>query len=164
MGWLTVQGDLAVAGGELRSNASMKGTHLAVQPSLSGTYQSAEAEFASADNNTSPRFGIVLGFQDPQSYYVVYRLIGGTSLLRIAKVENGVERVLASAKVANPARGTFFRLRGEATPTGLSLELDGVRKLSVTESGFAAGSPGVLVGVVSGRAAHRIDNFSASVP
>ena len=106
----------------------------------------------------------MLGFRDPQSYYVVYRLIGGTSLVRIAKVENGVERVLASANVANPARGTFFRLRGEATPTGLSLELDGVRKLSVSESGFATGSPGVLVGVVSGRAAHRIDNFSASVP
>ena len=164
MGWLTVQGGLGVAGGELRSDASMKGTHLAVLPSLSGTYQTAEAEFASADNNTSPRFGIVLGFRDPQSYFVVYRLIGGTSLLRIAKVDNGVERVLASAKVANPSRGTFFRLRGEATPTGLSLELDGVRKLSVSESGFATGSPGVLVGVVSGRAAHRIDNFSASVP
>ena len=84
--------------------------------------------------------------------------------MRISKVENGVERVLASAKVANPVRGTFFRLRGEATPTGLSLELDGVRKLSVGESGLATGSPGVLVGVVSGRAAHRIDNFSASVP
>jgi parallel beta-helix repeat protein len=164
MGWLTVQGDLAVAGGELRSNASMKGTHLAVQPSLSGTHQSAEAQFASADNNTSPRFGIVLGFHDPQSYYVVYRLIGGTSLVRISRVENGVERVLASANVPNPARGAFFRLRGEATPTGLSLELDGVRKLRVNESGFAPGSPGVLVGVASGRAAHRIDNFSASVP
>jgi parallel beta-helix repeat protein len=148
MGWLTVQGDLAVAAGELRSNASVKGTHLAVQPSLSGTYQSAEAEFASADNNTSPRFGIVLGFHDPQSYYVA----------------NGVERVLGSANVPNPARGAFFRLRGEATPTGLSLDLDGVRKLSVSESGFATGSPGVLVGVVSGRVAHRIDNFSASVP
>jgi hypothetical protein len=106
----------------------------------------------------------VLGFHDPQSYYIVYRQIGGTSLLRIAKVENGVERVLASAPVANPARGVFFRLRGEATPTGLSLELNGVPKLSVSESGFATGSPGVLVGVVSGRAAHRIDNFSASVP
>lgn len=169
MGWLTVQGDLAVADGELRSNASVKGTHLAVQPSLSGTQQSAEAEFASSDNNSSPRFGIVLRFQDPQSYYVVYRLIGGTSLVRIAKVENGVERVLASAPVANPARGALFRLRGEATATGLSLELDGVRKLSVSESGFATGSPGVLVGVVSGRRvahriAHRIDNFSASVP
>jgi len=164
MGWLTVQGDLAVAAGELRSNASVKGTHLAVQPSLSGTYQSAEAEFASADNNTSPRFGIVLGFHDPQSYYVAYRLIGGTSLVRIAKVENGVERVLGSANVPNPARGAFFRLRGEATPTGLSLDLDGVRKLSVSEAGFATGSPGVLVGVVSGRVAHRIDNFSASVP
>jgi hypothetical protein len=100
----------------------------------------------------------VLGCDD-----LLDRLIGGTSLLRIAKVENGVEEVLASAKVPNPARGTFFRLRGEATPTGLSLELDGVRKLSVSDSGFAAGSTGVLVGV-SGRAAHRIDNFSASVP
>ncbi len=135
-----------------------------MQPSLSGTQQSAEAEFASWDNNTSPRFGIVLRFQDPLSYYIAYRLVGGTSLVRIAKVENGVERVLASAPVANPARGVSFRLRGEATATGLlSLELNGVLKLSVSESGFATGSPGVLVGVVSARAAHRIDNFSASV-
>jgi hypothetical protein len=36
--------------------------------------------------------------------------------------------------------------------------------LTVSESGFATGSPGVLVGAVSGRVAHRIDNFSASVP
>jgi hypothetical protein len=106
---------------------------------------------------------VVLGFWDPQSYYVVHCLIGGTSLVRIAKVENGVERALASANVTNPARGKFFLFRGEATTTGLSLELDGVRKLSVNESGFAAGSPGVLVRVVSGKAAHRIDNFSASV-
>ena len=158
MGWLTVQGDLAVAAGELRSNASAKGTHLAVQPSLSGTYQSAEAEFASADNNTA-----ALGScWDSPAWDD--RLIGGASLVRIAKVENGVERVLASANLTNPARGKFFLLRREATTTGLSLELDGVRKLSVNESGFAAGSPGVLVRVVSGKAAHRIDNFSASVP
>jgi parallel beta-helix repeat protein len=95
----------------------------------------------------------------------IYRLIGGRSLVRIAKVENGVERVLASARVPNPARGVFFRLRGEASATGwLSLELDGVPKLSVSESGFATGSPGVLIGGVSGRVAHRVDNFSASVP
>ena len=100
---------------------------------------------------------VVLGFWDD-------RLIGGASLVRIAKVENGVERVLASANLTNPARGKFFLFRREATTTGLSLELDGVRKLSVNESGFAAGSPGVLVRVVFGKAAHRIDNFSASVP
>ena len=164
MGWLTVHGDFAVVDGELRNNASMQGMHLAVQPSLSGASQSAAAEFASSDNNTTPRFGIVLRFQDAQNYYVVYRLIGATSLLRISKVVNGVERVLASAPIPNPARGTFFRLRGEATVTGLSLELDGVRKLSVSESGFATGSPGVVVGVGSARVAHRIDNFSASVP
>ena len=87
-----------------------------------------------------------------------------SELVRIAKVENGIERVLASANLTNPARGKFFLLRREATTTGLSLELDGVRKLSVSESGFAPGSPGVLVGAVSGRVAHRIDNFSASVP
>ena len=159
MGWLTVQGGLGVADGELRSDASMKG-------SAPGGAAIAERDVTRArrrslplpDNNTSPRFGIVLRIpRARRATTSSIALIGGTSLVRIAKVENGVERVLASANVANPARGTFFHLRGEATPTGLSLELDGVRKLSVSESGFATGSPGVLVGVASGRAAppHR---------
>jgi parallel beta-helix repeat protein len=163
-GWLEVRGDLFLSGGELRNNAMITGSHMAVLPPVPDASHSAAADFASTDNGTAPRFGIVLGFLDPENYYVLYRLVGGTSVLRISKVVGGVERVLASAPVANPVRGALFRLRGVVTGTALSLELNGVRKLSVRDSGFVPGGPGVLIGVSTARASHRADNVSVSVP
>jgi parallel beta-helix repeat protein len=163
-GWVEVIGDLLLSGGELRNDATKTGPHMAVLPPVSDASYSVAADFASTDNNTAPRFGIVLGFIDPQNYYVLYRLVGGTSVLRIAKVVAGEERVLASTPVANPVRGALFSLRGVVMGSALSLELNGVPKLSVTNTGFVPGRPGVLIGVGVGRASHRVDNVSVSVP
>ena len=38
----------------------------------------------------------------------------------------------------------------------LSLELNGVPKLSITNTGFVPGGPGVLIGIGMGRAVHRV--------
>ena len=161
MGWLTVQGDLAVAGGELRSNASMKGPHLAVQPSLSGGVPERGGGFRVCGQQYEPALRHRAGIPGPAE---LLRRLSPDRWNEPRADRQGREWHRESAGLGErrqSPRGTFFRLRGEATPAGLSLELDGVRKLSVSESGFATGSPGVLV---SGRAAHRIDNFSASVP
>lgn len=160
-GWQQAQGQFVVSGGELR-NAAVIATDLAVQPALRGRTQSAEADFASVDNNAKPRFGIVLRYQDPRNYYLLYRLTGGTSVLRISRIVNGAERILASVPIANPTPNSFFHLSGRAWGTLLILELGGVPKLSVTDPTFASGSVGVLMGSSSTKA-QRIDNFSAAV-
>ncbi len=79
-----------IQSGEARNTADQPFS-LAVQPGLAGATQMVAASFASTNNNTSPRFGVVLRYQNPQNYYVCYRQTGGSSALRIAKVQNGVE-------------------------------------------------------------------------
>jgi hypothetical protein len=65
------------------------------------------------------------------NYYPCYRQIDGSSVLRIAKVVNGVETVLKSASVTNPTQGSRFTLSCQATGGSLTLRLDGVIKATV---------------------------------
>jgi hypothetical protein len=152
-----------VSGGELR-NAPLKGGHLAVVASLLGGDQSAAASFASVDNNPGPRFGVVLRYQDANNYYVAYRRAGSTSLLRLAKVVNGSEKALASAKVSNPSLNQFFRIGGRAEGSTLTIELDGVPVVSAVDGTFAGGRPGVFLSSGSSSTRlYRADTFSATV-
>jgi parallel beta-helix repeat protein len=160
-GWLEAQGHLVVAATELRTSGA-KGYNIAVQPGLTGATESVAGDFASVDNSTRARFGVVLRFVDALNYYVFYRKTGGSSMLRISKVIDGVETVLTSASLPNPARNTFFRLGGRAEGTTLTLELNGVPQLAVSDSSLESGSTGVVLGSASTKI-HRADNFSASV-
>ena len=72
--------------------------------------QTVEASFASTDNNSAPRFGVVVRYLDAQNYYMCYRQVGGSSVVRIAKVQNGTETVLKSAGITNPPANTLFTL------------------------------------------------------
>jgi parallel beta-helix repeat protein len=161
-GWLEVRGDLVLGGGAVR-NTLVKGNHIAVLPELGGATQSAAADFTSTNNNTGPRFGVVLRYQDEGNYYLLYRQVGGSSVLRIARVVDGVETELARTAIANPKRDVAFRLGGRATGTTLTLEVGGVPKLSVSDSTFAGGTIGLLLGLNTAKAAHRADNFDGSV-
>jgi hypothetical protein len=109
-----------------------------------------------------PRFGVVLRYEGPGKYLLVSRLTGGVSQLRISRFVNGTETVLASANLANPTKGVFFRLEGIADAGTIRLKLDGIQKLSVIDSTPASGSVGVLVGTGSTATSHRIDNVNAS--
>ena len=60
-GWKEISGDFEIGQGEVKT-AALKGTHLAVLSSLTGIVQNVAVDFASVDNNLSPRFGIVLCF------------------------------------------------------------------------------------------------------
>ena len=175
-GWQEAQGDLGIKGNELR-NAALKDTHIAIQPALSGLTHAAAASFASVDNNTVPHLGVVLRFQDPNSYYLLYRQMGGTSQLRISKITNGIETVLASAGTPQPALNTFFRLAADATGNKLTLKLcaatdtsTGItcskiaQTLTATDSMLAGGSVGVLLGTGTGSTQqYRVDKFAAQV-
>ncbi len=160
-GWVEVQGDLRIARKRLRS-APEAGTHLAVLPGVAGARQWVEASFASGGWRANPRFGLVLRFRDPSHYYLFYRQAGVLSYVAIARVMGGVETVLGSAAVPNPATGAFFRLGGGADGDRLVLTLNGVERLTVSDASFSHGAVGLLLGS-GGSRSHRADNFSATV-
>jgi pectate lyase len=160
-GWTTVQGEARIQGQQVWS-AAVIGDHVAVVPSLHGSDQQASADFASPDNNRAPRFGIVVRFQDPSNYYLVYRQAGGSSVLRISRLVAGVETVLKQRSIPNPARGVWFRLGARAQGQLLTLELDGVPFFTVSDGTFAEGTLGLLLGS-KGRLSLPADDFSATV-
>jgi hypothetical protein len=161
-GWAEAQGDLVISNHELR-NAAVKGNHIAVQPDLGGANQTVSASFASVDNNPSPRLGVMMRFQGPQNYYLVYRIAGGTNALRVSKIVNGTETVLKSAPVPALPLNSFFKIEGSAMGTTLKLSLDGVLKLTVTDPTFASGQVGVLLGTGTGAKQYRVNKFDADV-
>ena len=91
------------------------------------------AEFTSNNNNHAPAFGLLFGYVNPGNYYAAYRHVGGSSLLKIVRVRNGVETVLAQRSIANPARGqnfsvavTFSQSQIVLTAAGVSVSASGV--------------------------------------
>jgi hypothetical protein len=155
-----VTGKLKVQSGEARNEASAA-ANLVVQPGLWGGAQTVTTSFAST-NNTSPRFGVLLRYTDAKNYYVCSRQVGGSSLVQIAKVENGVEKVLKSAAVPNPVVNVFSTLSCQASGNTLILGLNGVTKVSIADPTFSAGSVGYTI-LSRMPASHRADNFSAVV-
>jgi parallel beta-helix repeat protein len=160
-GWAEAVGDLAIEAGALRSGW-LKGYNVAALPAPVGADQTVAADFVSTANDTRPRFGLVLRYQDPRNYYAAYRQVAGTSSLRLVRVEDGVETVLASINHPKPRVHSVFRLEASASGAALELALDGVTMLSVTDTTFAAGGVGVVLGSLSKKTC-RADNFAASV-
>jgi len=163
-GWAEATGDFSVTAGELRSGPT-RALHMAVLPPVAGSKERVAASFASTDNGYSPRFGLIMRYRDALNYYVCYRMAGGTSVLRISKVVNGLETVLKSAPVANPAKDAKFRLTCSAESSTLTLEL-GSSSLTASDSSFSSGSVGLVMGsawLLGGNGpSHRADDFTAS--
>jgi hypothetical protein len=158
-GWLEVKGDLLINATELKNG--LIGDNAAIVSGVSGSAHTAAADFASTDNNGAPRFGIILRYQDPKNYYVLYRQTGGTSRLYISKVVNGVEKILKYIAIANPAKNGSFRLEGRESGTTLKLLFNGVEKLSVSDTTFTTGTVGILLGSKIPKSC-RADNFNAT--
>jgi hypothetical protein len=156
-----------VIGSNMLKNAPQVGNAIAVVSALSGATQTAGADFTSVDNNLGPRFGIVLRYKDPKNYYLIYRQVGGSSRLLISKFVNGVERILASASLANPAKFVPFHITGRVTGTALSLDFNGVvNKVTATDSDgtISTGKAGILIGPGgSSTIQQQADNFTATV-
>lgn len=174
--WQEAQGDLVIISDEAR-NAALTGTHIAIQPALSGLTHAAAASFATVDNKGGPRLGVVLRFHDPQNYYLFYRQVGGSSVLRISRIVNGSETVLASTGIPNPTVNMRFRLTADAVGNTLTLKLCAAtdtstgttcasvaKTLITTDSTLSGGSVGFLLRTgVGSTAQHRVDNFAALV-
>ena len=109
MGWTVSQGDFFIRNGSLW-NGTEKTRHLAVQSSLMMATGKVRATFTSLNNNANPAFGLVFGFVDARNYYAAYRQAGGTSVLKIVRVTDGAETVLAQISCGNPWRGWKFDL------------------------------------------------------
>ena len=84
-------------------------------------------------------------------------------MLRIAKVVNGVETVLKSASVTNPAQGVSFTLSCQATGGSLTLLLNGAAKATMVDPAPIVSSSVGLGGTSGGGVSHRADDFSAIV-
>jgi hypothetical protein len=164
--WTTVSGAPMIQGRQLRT-APTRGLHTAVVSGLAGATPRASASFAMEANSGGPRFGLVLRYQDANNHYACYRQTGGTSILRIVKVVNGVEHVLKASPVANPASNTPSTLGCRAESATLSLDVNGGARISVSDSSFATGKVGVQLGYAAAggqSVSLRADDFSATTP
>jgi RHS repeat-associated protein len=143
---------------------------MAAQPTLLGLTQTVSADFTSAGNNAAPTFGVVLRCQDcntagvpPSNYYRIYRATGGSSLLKISKVVGGVETVLKTTSIPNPAANVQFHLQGSASGTTLTVSVGAVQT-SVTDGTFTSGAVGILIHSGGGSTpVHQADNFQSTV-
>jgi hypothetical protein len=161
--WLSlITGSLTIQSGEARNQPNSTFS-LAVQPGLMGATQTVGASFASTNNNSAPRFAVVVRYQDSQNYYLCFRQLGGSSVARIARVRNGVETVLKSVGMGNPAVNAFSTLSCLASGNTLTLRIDGVTKVSATDGTFSMGSAGYAISSQKAGYSHRADNFSAIV-
>ena len=165
-GWALVAGSLMIQGNRATS-APGKAMNTSTQPSLVGPEQAIVASFVSGGKNSAPEFGLLARYNDAGNYYTCYRRTGASSVLRIAKVVGGVETILGSVGVANPAKGASFKLGCEAQGTSITVTLNGAKKLTRTDATFSSGSVGLSLGY---RAATNtiavplwIDDFTASV-
>jgi PKD repeat protein len=158
--WAVVGGPIGVQARELRAH-SATGDRLALARPLSGATQHASAKFSLRETVFVQRFGVVLRYENASNYYVAYRLTGGTSVLRLARVVNGLETVLAQKSIGNPIRNAWFRLGGRAEGQRLTLELEGVPIFSVNDSAFADGGVGILLGS-RGKAMLVADDFTGT--
>jgi len=160
--WQVLQGStMSIASNELRNGAAA-GLHRAVVPTFAGADQTVSAKFASTSQSTGvPTFGLILRYQNPTNYYLLYRQAGGTSVLRIAKVVNGVTTVLGSAPMSNPQVNVLFGLTAKAIGPTLTLTV-GATSVSATDTTFASGGAGILFGSNGAAISHRADDFSAT--
>jgi hypothetical protein len=163
-GWSQVGGELFIDGGAAWS-APTAGLHAAVLPALTGAGQVVTGEFTRMSSG-GPRLGAIVRYRDAANYYACYRQTGGTSKLRIVRVVGGVETTLAERSIKNPAVGQPFELTCRAEGATLTMTVAGVAPFSATDTRFASGSVGMLMGhppKTGAARAHRATLFSASV-
>ena len=121
-------------------------------------------------NNLAPSFGLILRCQDcgtpgvpPKNYYRIYRSTGGSSLLKISKVVGGVETVLKSTGISNPAANAPFHLQGSANSMTLAVSV-GTTQTLVMDGTFTSGAVGLVIRSSGGSTAvHKVDTFQATI-
>jgi hypothetical protein len=164
-GWTQIAGSLGVQAGQARI-AAVRMMHTAVRGNLVGAKQSVAMSFTSVDNNLGPRFGLIVGYQDQQNYHTCYRQTGGSSVLRLSRVVNGVETVLRTVGLPNPPKGVAFPMTCSVNGTTITGTV-GTTTASANTAIVGTGTVGFTMGYpTAGKgtaASHVADNFSATV-
>jgi hypothetical protein len=159
--WIESRGDLLIKSNELRNAALTRVVSLAVSP-VRGADLTGQATFMSTNNSVGPVFGVVLRYQDPRTYYLLYRIAGGKSQFRISRVVGGQETIVKSVSTPNPKLNVAFTLTGRVQGSTLTLLVNGAVKLTAVDGALPGGAVGVALGSVgNGAASQRSDNFSA---
>jgi hypothetical protein len=164
-GWEPAGGGLFVSGGEARSLATAT-MHRAVQADLLGARQEVQARFAATDTQGGPRFGLYMRYQDSRNYYACYRQTGLASRLRLVRVINGTEHVLAGTSLKNPAKNRYFVLECRADGTTLTATLDNGKTIEADDGALGSGQVGFFVGYtksVNAPQSLHVDDFAAFV-
>src|SRR5262245_5988292 len=162
-GWTEVTGDLAIHDNHVQ-DSGQPGDHVAVQASLVGGTQQVGVDFTAAKKKGMPRFGILLRYIDLENYYVFSYATAGPKRLRIAKMENGKEMVLAATQIKPLRLNEAFRLEGLANGQTLTLKVNGKTLLFTTDHTFTAGVPGILLGSKRSHPPQQfVDNFWTGV-
>jgi len=157
--WVVPQGNYGIDSDKARSGTSAM-WHLALPVGMSSNTQSVAASFAANYTTGGPAFGLVLRFQDAGNYYRVWGQTGSTSGLRIDKVVNGVQTLLKWAKWSNASQNVFFQIEGRAEGNTIKLFLNGVERISVTDTTFTGGRLGMAVW--PGGHVQRVGSFKAT--
>ncbi|UKS28913.1 fibronectin type III domain-containing protein [Paenibacillus sp. HWE-109] len=88
--------------------------------------------------------GIIARYVNPQNYYYL-SYNSQYQILQICRIQNGVQSVLKTKWLASPmTTGDFHRFKLEAKGSLLTGYLDGVEKLSVSDTVFTSGKAGLF--------------------
>ncbi len=129
---------------------------------LSGVTQTVSADFIPVDL-TGERFCLLLRWTATGGY-MACRATGGTSVLRLIRVVNGVESVLRSVAISNPAKGVPFTLTTTISGNTFSMGVGATKVSPVnTATDLTPGSVGMRIDAGAGATSHAADNFTATV-
>lgn len=159
--WSLVKGAFKIVGESLH-NVVQGGYAMATI--LSSDSDNVSADFKFLGGSAEVRAGVILRYKDTSNYYLLYRRLGNSSLLRISKFVAGKETILTEVSADKLIPGSSFRLGGYINGQTIVLQLNGITRASVNDATFSsAGHPGILVG--SGAASEvQVDNVYIPVP
>jgi hypothetical protein len=120
------------------------------------------ADFTSVDNNDLKCVGFVLGYADAENYYRLCRLVGGSSVLRIYRVRNGVETILSTTSIANPVPNVPFRASASISNGIVTFTVETITATAPYDT-LTNGAPGLYfkTGTGVGKSKHTADNVVA---
>ena len=157
--WQQVSGSFSIANNSA-VNSVTKATHIAIQP-MTLANQNISADFTRTSSNDATSLGVIGRYKDSNNYYSFYRTSGGSSLVYIAKVVNGVSSVIGSKTLANPTTNVPFNIKAELNGNTLKLYVNNALYVTATDTTFTSGGAGMIIKNPNGFQ-HKADNFVAA--
>lgn len=159
--WTPVKNDFLVSQGTAKGDA-VAGDHIAIIKNMNSVNK-ISADFASTNNNSSPRMGLVLGYQNSLNYYLLYRQAGGTSRVYISKVQNGALIPLKYWSIGNPGKNQIFRMEASMNNNALSVRVGNGARMIIQDNTFSTGGAGIFMSTAK-TVSPIVDNVTAVSP